>query len=136
MESIKGLAHIGILTSDAQKSKNFYTENLGFKFDFETILHKPDGSSKKLVFIKLNNVTLEFIEPSDKSQLKNSSGIIDHISFEVNDIEKICTKLTKKGINFKSAQPIDLDNVYGGVRIIFLEGPNGETLELFEHKSK
>ncbi|MGE0088283.1 MAG: VOC family protein [Bacteroidales bacterium] len=133
MGSIKGLAHIGILTTDAEQSKNFYTENLGFRFDFETILHKPDGTSKKLVFVKLNNLLVEFIEPSDKSLVNKTHGIIDHISFEVNDLDQICDLLKQNGVHFKSAKPIDLPAIYNGVKIIFFEGPNGETLELFEH---
>ena len=133
MGSIKGLAHIGILTTDAEKSKKFYTENLGFRFDFETVLHKPDGTSKKLVFVKLSNLLVEFIEPSDKSHVNKVSGIIDHISFEVVDLDQICGQLKQKGIQFKSPNPIDLPSIYNGVKIIFFEGPNGETLELFEH---
>ena len=133
MGSIKGLAHIGILTTDAEQSKKFYTENLGFRFDFKTVLQKPDGTSKKLVFVKLNNLLVEFIEPSDKSLVNKVSGVIDHISFEVDDLDQICGLLKQKGIQFKSPNPIDLPAIYNGVKIIFFEGPNGETLELFEH---
>jgi len=135
MDNIKGLAHIGILTLDAEKSKDFYINNLGFKFDYETILHKSDGSSKKLLFVKLNNVMLEFIESSDKTNPICNSGVIDHISFEVENIHKICEQLIQKGIVFKTPQPINLPDVYNGAKIIFLEGPNGETLELFEYTS-
>jgi len=135
MDNIKGLAHIGILTSDAEKSKDFYVNNLGFKFDYETILHKSDGSSKKLLFVKLNNVMLEFIESSDKTNPVCNSGVIDHISFEVKNMDEICEQLNHRGVVFKSSQPINLPDVYNGAKIIFLEGPNGETLELFEYTS-
>jgi hypothetical protein len=41
-------------------------------------------------------------------------------------------ELKAKGIVFETEEPIVIDKLFNGARIIFFRGPSGERLELFE----
>jgi lactoylglutathione lyase len=133
MNNFKGLAHIGLFTSDIEKSKKFYTENLGFKLDYESILEQPDNGWLKLAFINLNGMIIELLEPSDKENMKKGdNGCVEHLAVEVQNLLDVVEDLKAKGIKFETEQPAKHDKLFKGVLSIFFEGPNGERLELFE----
>ncbi len=126
---VTGLAHIGIMTSDMDKSVEFYTEVLGFSLDHRTSLR--DGAVE-LGFLKVGNCIVELVKSGDGSAAKErSAGIVDHIALAVEDVDSLASSLTAKGIRFETDEPMDLD-LMGGSRAIFFHGPNGERLEFFE----
>ncbi len=134
MESFKGLAHIGILTGNRQEAKSFYMDNFGFKLVSETKLDKPNNAWVELSFLALNDLIVELVEPSDKEALpKGGSGSINHLAIRVENLSKIVKELKEKGIDtFETEEPIFVEKLLNGSKVIFLQGPSGERLELFE----
>lgn len=134
MSSFKGLAHIGIYTKDAEKSKKFYIDHLGFDLEYEAKLEKPGGQWVNLSFIRLGTLLIELLEPSDRTKAETGQGgSINHIAIEVKDIDSIVKALREKGITMETEEASTVAHLFNGVRMVFLEGPSGERIELLEH---
>ena len=57
---------------------------------------------------------------------------LDHFGLAVTDIDGIAADLKKKGAEFT----MDLTNIRPGIRICFLRGPEGVSIELLERNEK
>ncbi len=130
-ENVKGFQHLGLPVFDIEASKKWYCENLGFEVIHETKL--PEGSGEtKVAFLKLNDFVLEMYQP-DKVQLdeikKRGHGHIDHLAFDVDDIEAVAQKLKKAGIKTIEGSPKYLPFWKDGVEFFNVLGPNNEKIE-------
>lgn len=129
---IKTLAHIGVMTPDADASVEFYTEVLGLECYNSTDLTR-EGKTTKLRFIKAGALIIELVEPADTSGLKDlKAGLIDHIAMAVDDLDAVIERLVGNGIAFETEVAIDLPDLMNGSKTIFFPGPFGERLELFQ----
>lgn len=107
--------HTGYFTDDAEKATEFHLK----AFNGEVIkkVTAPDGT--KMNFVKMGDSEVELIEPADKSKLGGKTGlIIDHVGYEVKDLDAAIADLKAKGVRFQSAAPT-VNAV--GCRMIFLE---------------
>lgn len=128
----KGLAHIAVFTADMEGTLAFY-ERLGADCYAQDRVQKPTGENK-LAMLHLAGFDLEIIEPHDGTVLTEAAGPIPHIALEVADLDAAIAELRALGIDtFKTAQPVELPKLFGGLRNIFFVGPNGEQLELLQH---
>lgn len=116
--------HIGIKVKNIEESQKFYCDNLGFELD-----HKYDDDKRTLVFLKNENSVIElvYVKTSEYNSVMN--GIVEHIAFTVDDIEKYTEDLIDRGVKFVTCHPMEIDNKL----VIFFEGPSGEKLELVQH---
>ena len=126
------LGHVAVFTEDTEKSIKFY-ELLGGKLAASDILDIGDGKTKKLTHMMFEGGGIvELVEPSDKAMLLKNAGVCEHFCFNVDDVEKVVNDLKAKGIDtFDAEEPYEPD-VLGGIRIIFLTGPDGELIELYQ----
>ena len=129
MEKLIGLAHIGIYVADAEVSKDFYLNTLRFDFKAENVL--PNGT--KLIFCDAGTCQIELICPPVPK--KNPEGVVSHIAIECKNIEKWVEELKAKGVYFESDSVNVMDSLLGGAKNIFLNGPDGERIELWEYLS-
>jgi catechol 2,3-dioxygenase-like lactoylglutathione lyase family enzyme len=128
----KGLAHICIYTKDLQKSVHFYTENLAFRVEYQTLIKQPRGSTK-YVSLRQGSCIIELLEPSNPDRVKeNLKGSIDHFALEVTDLDKVVQDLKVKGVAFDT-EILDMPWLFKGVKGAFLHGPSGESIELFQY---
>ena len=136
MKSIKGLAHIAILTDDIEKSIKFY-ERLGGQCTARGSVQKPTGVNQ-LAMLTIWDMDLEFIQPGDGSGKGDlGSGRIPHIAIEVEDLPHAVNMLKCMGIStFQTEKPNVLPDLFGGLQNIFFTGPSGELIELIEHFSE
>lgn len=127
---LTGLHHIGVHTADIEKSIAFY-EKLGF----ETYYRKEMGPTT-IVFTRVGSCVVELIQPGDKDSVaQRGAGLVDHIAIAVTDIDATVKDLQAKGIAFDADAPSHSDGMFAnGMANIFLTGPSGERLELFEEK--
>lgn len=133
MHSFKGLAHIGLYSGDAEKTKAFYMNQLGFALLNERVINKKDGAWVRVVMLTLGDMTMEVIEHSDQALHKTgNSGCVDHLAIEVENLPEIIAELRKKGISFLTEEPTINPDMLGGAQYIYLLGPSGESIELFE----
>jgi lactoylglutathione lyase len=135
MENCKldGLAHIGVFVADIEVSKKFYTEILDFKVIEEVDLDDPNGVIK-VAFAKNGGLVLELVQFPKTA--KKTDGPVDHIAFNVKNIEGVRSLLEKRGLVFEEKEITHAPNVFpGGSKWILFRGPDGEHLELNERLS-
>lgn len=89
MVKIKSLQHIGILVPDTEKAAAWYVEKSGFTKKAEFM---AGGSHVIFVYSDESHVLCELIERPDGSkeaeEIRRCGGRIDHIAYEVEDLEK------------------------------------------------
>ena len=135
MKHITGLAHIALYTKDLETSIQFY-EKLGGVLTDRAEIEKPAGTNF-LAMVKLSGFYLEIIEPHDGSPVTPEGGLFPHLALEVDDIDGAIADLKESGItSFRTEVPNDMPSLFGGIRNIFFEGPDGEQLELLQKMNK
>jgi catechol 2,3-dioxygenase-like lactoylglutathione lyase family enzyme len=127
---IDGVDNIGICVADLKKSVEFY-QALGFTkaYENERGVTMVAGTAKLFIFQtrKTNSapVTREF------TLFQNPPGI-DHISFAVEDVDRLYADAKAKGIVFNS-EPKDQP---WGARMVSLRDPDGINLYLLKWLKK
>ncbi len=124
---LKRLDNIGIAASDVQRSVDFYTQKLGMEGEAG-----PEGGS-----VRLGEVAL-FIFKSARTDSppvgrtasydQNPIGI-DHLAFEVEDIEQASVEYEARGIAFEG--PIVGDA--GSFRYRGFQDPDANMLYIIQH---
>lgn len=136
--------HFGIIVSDIEKSKYFYSKILGLKIQTE-LIEKGDYFNS---LINLKNLTakvakidipdstyielIEFINIKKKSDTKmHKFSMLKqmHICFTVKNIEKFFNKLKKNNIKFISA-PLKSD--FDPVKTCFFLDPDNNYVQIVE----
>lgn len=127
------VGHIAVFTADMDKSIEFY-KLLGGKVGMRSVLDIGEGKSKDLVHMVFDGeATVELVCPSDKSMVLTNTGVCEHFCFAVDNVDETVKELKAKGIDtFQTEEPFNAD-IFGGIRIIFLTGPSGELIELFQN---
>ncbi len=129
--NIHALAHIAILTKDLAASISWY-EKLGGQCYDRGQVPKPTGVNH-MAMVRLPGVDLELIQPGDGTPVEATGGVIPHLALETHDLDAAIRELRQSGIDsFRTEQPVELPNLFGGLRNIFLTGPSGELIELLE----
>ncbi len=135
---IKGLGHIGIYCTDTEAAIRFYSKHLGFEHFYSYDLDSEKGILK-LRFIRKGDCVIEFIQPADTSAIeKLDIGIIGHVCLEVLGVEALVKKMKANGVDSFRNDHVDIipDLFPTGSKSIFLVGPCGETIELYEYTGK
>lgn len=128
MLNLQSLHHIAIICSDYERSKNFYTEVLGFQIIRE--VYRAERQSYKLD-LALNGTYLielfSFPNPPSRVSQPEATGL-RHLAFGVEDVEKSAAYLAKLGV---ISEPIRVDE-HTGRRFTFLSDPDDLPIELYE----
>jgi Lactoylglutathione lyase and related lyases len=125
---IEKLHHIAIICTDYQKSKQFYTDILGFKIDNE--VYRQERQSYKLDLSLNGQYIIElfsFPNPPQRPTRPEATGL-RHIAFGVKDIEKAILFLTSKNI---ITEPIRIDE-YTNKKFTFFSDPDNLPIEIYE----
>lgn len=131
MKSYIRLAHIAIYTPDIERSIAFY-ETLGAECTMRGSVQKPTGVNQ-LAMLTLTNFEIELIQPGD-GKIPAGEGIIPHLAIEVENLPLVVNEMHVMGLGeFCTEEPIEMPNLFGGLRNIFFKGPSGEMIELIEH---
>ncbi|TFD97317.1 VOC family protein [Dysgonomonas capnocytophagoides] len=125
---LQGIHHIAIICSDYSKSKQFYTDVLGFKVEAEYFReernsYKTDLSLNAIYLIEL----FSFPDPPKRLSYPEAAGL-RHLAFAVDDIKDSVRELDSKGILHED---IRVDE-YTGKSFIFFSDPDGLPIELYE----
>jgi lactoylglutathione lyase len=122
--SVRGLHHAGVYVADLQRSIAFYGEVFGLQ-----VLERLAWGDEDLAFLGVGSARLELIEGA----ARRSTGIVDHVAFEVDDLDALVRTLRELGVTLVDAQPLVVPQL--NARILFCLGPDGERIELFEYQS-
>lgn len=128
MINIKHIHHVAILTDDYAKSKQFYTEILGFTIIEETYREERNSYKLDLAINGLYQIELfSFPEYRERGSYPEAKGL-RHMAFAVDDIETSAAFLKSKNVE---VQDVRIDELTGK-KFVFFYDPNGQPLELYE----
>lgn len=126
------LHHISIVCQDVLELEHFYVENFGMQLIHE---NRKEGyiflGDPELIADKTREVpSLELMGPPglmerEQAFLARHGPGIDHLCFDVDDVDEAYEDLVAKGVKFE-LEPLD----YEGNRIAFFKDPNGVDIEI------
>src|SRR5882757_3290974 len=126
--NIKAIHHIAILTDDYQRSKQFYTEVLGFTVVRETYRKERDSYKLDLSINGKYQVELfSFPDYRERGSYPEAKGL-RHLAFAVEDVDAAAAELHAKGV---PVEPVRVDELTQK-KFVFFTDPNGQPLELYE----
>lgn len=128
---IRALQHVGIPVTNIKVSEVFY-QSLGFTNNMQA--HFPYGKNEKgtCIMMQLGTITIELYEmpePDNSEVRSRKNGHIDHIAFDVADIDQTYETLKTLGFNPIEPAPVKLDFWENGCKYFNILGPDGERLE-------
>ncbi|MGW8248953.1 MAG: VOC family protein [Acidiferrobacterales bacterium] len=116
---IKGIHHVSILTSDVNRSIQFYSGILGLAVSDK----RPDLGFDGAWF-DLGVQQIHLIHPDPTSSLDKPEvrcGRDRHVAFQVDDIDQLIERLESAGIEFERSR--------SGRPAVFCRDPDGNALE-------
>lgn len=125
---IERLHHIAIICSDYQRSKQFYTEILGFKIENE--VYRKERDSYKLDLSLNGDYLVElfsFPNPPQRPTRPEATGL-RHIAFAVKNVAEAIAFLNSKNV---ITEPIRIDE-FTGKKFTFLNDPDNLPIEIYE----
>ncbi|MEW4207524.1 VOC family protein [Priestia megaterium] len=124
---IKKMEHTAIIVGNMDETIHYYCDMFGFKVRLQ-----GSNEKKEMAFLYLEEqpgIEIELIRDIDPIGEYNKSGIVNHLAFTVEDINKAIQHYKSKGIEFLSPEP---QPTLEGGRMILFHGPNDELLQLVE----
>jgi lactoylglutathione lyase len=127
---INRIQHIGIPVTDIKTSQLFYSR-LGFSNVMEAPF-KDNGGSGICVMMQRGNMIMELYQLPESGlvEIKNrNNGHIDHVAFDVSDIDETFKVIKQAGFNVLEEAPVFLQFWKNGCKYFNITGPDGERLE-------
>ena len=128
---VERMEHFLVLSDDMDETRDFYCDVLGMEVGFRPELEFPGywlylGDVGCLHIAEWETYSA-FTKRSDipMSRQTPGTGPIDHIAFNATDFDAMLAKLDTRGLDYKANL---LDDI--GLRQLFIQDPNGVTLEL------
>lgn len=131
---INNIQHIGIPVSNIQRSIPFY-EQLGFKNVMSSTFEIEREKGGIVAMMKRNTMIIELYQmpSSHLSEIKNrKDGHIDHIAFDVDDINLTFKTLKENDFDILEKEPVFLAFWDKGCKYFNILGPDRERIEFNE----
>lgn len=125
---IQKVEHIGVMVKDMRRSIRFYQDVIGL----ELVGREKLSEQVELAFLafpKTPNVQVELVSGNEGTF--PSKGVVNHIAFTVDDIDKEWQRLKELQVELIDDEP---RSILGGIKIAFFYGPDNERIELFQPK--
>jgi lactoylglutathione lyase len=123
--TVIGVHHVGVHVASLERSIAFYQSVFGFQLARQLTL-----GSEQLVFLEAGPARLELIATGASDR---DTGIIDHLAFEIEDLEGWVIRLRELGVRLLDEAPVEVPAL--GLRILFCLGPDRERIELLERRA-
>ena len=124
------IQHIGIPVTNIKNSEAFY-EKLGFR-NVMGATFEYNGGKGMVAMMKKNEMIIELYQMPETEliEIRNrKNGHIDHIAFDVDDIEQTFKELKNNSFNILEPAPVFLSFWKNGCKYFNITGPDGERLE-------
>ena len=132
---IKRVDHLGVIVDDLNSAVKSFTEHLGLELDHT----EQYGAELDIAFLPCGETLVELIEPlkeqgSYADYLREHGPGIQHVAFEVDDLDAALAELAERGVEPLGDAPMP---GAGGMRIAFLDPQafDGVLVELCEPMS-
>ena len=133
---IKRVDHLGVIVGDLDEAVQSFTQHLGLELDHT----ERYGDELDIAFLPCGETLVELIMPrteegSNADYLRQHGPGIQHVAFEVDDLDAALEELSERGVNPLGEAPVP---GAGGMRIAFLDPGSfgGILVELCEPISK
>jgi catechol 2,3-dioxygenase-like lactoylglutathione lyase family enzyme len=122
--------HIHLRSTDPEKTAAYYAR----MFDAEIIRTMQDGATRIDMKIGGQNVFIAPVAPGAKVNPPPVTPYqgLDHFGLRVTGIDQVVADLKAKGAEFT----MELNEPRPGIRICFVRGPEGVSIEVLERKAK
>ena len=127
---INHIQHIGIPVTDLTVSAAFY-EKLGFQNVMESTFNF-NGCKGMVAMMQQEEMIIEIYQMPERElgEIRNRiNGHIDHIAFDVGNIDEAFNELKNANFNIIEAAPVFLPFWKNGCRYFNITGPDGERIE-------
>ena len=124
------IQHIGIPVTDLKVAEAFYK-----KLGFNNVMNsgfEHNGGKGLVAMMQQHQMIIElYLMPeSELQEIKNrKNGHIDHVAFDVDDIEGAFKELKNAEFNIIEEAPVFLSFWKNGCKYFNITGPDGERLE-------
>lgn len=128
--NITAIQHIGIPVTNIGDSQTFY-ERLGFERAMLAGFMNNDKPGT-CVMMKRDSMIIELYqlpEPELTEIRTRKNGHIDHVAFDVPDIDEAFVTIKQAGFNIIEHEPVVLQFWANGCKYFNITGPDGERLE-------
>jgi lactoylglutathione lyase len=128
--AINHIQHLGIPVSDIRKSAQFY-EKLGFSNKMEANFEMENKTGTCIMMLR-GTIILELYQLPEHqlAAIRNrKDGHIDHIAFDVTDIDQTFNLVKAAGFAVIEPAPVFLQFWNKGCKYFNITGPDGERLE-------
>jgi catechol 2,3-dioxygenase-like lactoylglutathione lyase family enzyme len=143
---IKSVDHTGITISSLDEALSFWVGVMGFEhlytwdFDSGSFLKELVGvkaAAARLAMVKGPGHMIELLEyraPSDRQVIKPRSCDVGsvHVAFQVENIDALLARIDAMGWNALSRVQRVESGERAGLRLVYVRGPDGVTLEFLE----
>lgn len=130
MLKLNHIQHVGIPVTNINVSETFY-ERLGFR-NVMASTFEYNYAKGTVVMMKLNEMIIELYQmpESELNEIRNrKDGRIDHVAFDVDDIDSTFAEIKQRGFNVLEGKPVLLSFWERGCKYFNITGPDGERLE-------
>jgi catechol 2,3-dioxygenase-like lactoylglutathione lyase family enzyme len=131
--SINRLQHVGIPITNKERSEAFY-----YKLGFDKVMEAPfqhEGGDGTCIMMQRDDMIVELYQMPEKllpAIKARQDGHIDHIAFDVTDIDNTFRLLKENGFHIAESSPVFLKFWMHGCKYFNIIGPDGERLEFNE----
>jgi lactoylglutathione lyase len=121
--------HVHLISEDPQGAASWYADKLGGRI---VLSQEVRGAPQFHVAFGDITIIIRGQRPGEQPGMKNSLlWGNDHFGFQVpGDFDRFCADLKEQGVTF-SVDPVDFNP---SLRLAFLEGPDGVSIELLQRK--
>lgn len=108
--------HVSYLVPDLDAAIRSYADVLGAA----VAGRGPVPNLGEVVFLRVGDVEVEFIQPEDQSALQNSGGawVVHHMAYAVEDLDKVVAEHRARGFRFLTDEPF---TNFMGYRLIYFD---------------
>jgi catechol 2,3-dioxygenase-like lactoylglutathione lyase family enzyme len=128
--NITSIQHIGVPVTNMGVSEAFYGR-LGFANVMQAGFGR-EGVRGTCVMMQRDSMIIELYqlpEPELSEIRTRKNGHVDHIAFDVPDIDEVFATVTQAGFNIIEPEPVFLQFWAKGCKYFNITGPDGERLE-------
>jgi lactoylglutathione lyase len=128
--TINAIQHIGIPVTNITASQLFYN-----RLGFTNVMEAPftdNGDTGTCVMMQRGSILMELYQLPEAglNEIRSrGNGHVDHVAFDVSDIDETFKVISEAGFNVLEPEPVFLQFWKNGCRYFNITGPDGERLE-------
>ena len=113
---------VGVAYFNREDVANCY-KKIGFEF-------VEESEEQKIFYYRYKNMVIKFFWETDEMQKKRNDGYIDHIAFDIRNINDAYHDVEAAGFSLIEERPIELPFWEKGIKYFNFRGASGEKIEL------